>query len=156
MRAIARSRRAVPDRAATCAETDCLAAAEAIVILGLETGKALRTFHITFSCKVGSVSGPRFTRLNMRKTIRILGVLLAMVALLVFATDFVSDWHNDNSANDGQCPYCHVNCQAPAQPEVTRCGTVLALVAFLPLPEDAVPPTGPICSQTSSRAPPLA
>jgi len=70
--------------------------------------------------------------MNVRKIIRILGISLALVALLVFATDFVSDWHNDNSTNDGQCPYCHVSYQAPAQPEATQCVVLLSPVGFLP------------------------
>ena len=94
--------------------------------------------------------------MNARKIIRILGVSLALIALLVFATDSVSDWYHDNSANAAQCPFCHLSHQTPAQPETTQCVAVLSPVASLPLPEDAVPATGPVFSQTAPRAPPLA
>jgi hypothetical protein len=94
--------------------------------------------------------------MNVRKIVRILGVSLALVALLVFATVLVSDWHNYNSTNDSRCPYCHLGHQTPAQPGAAQCVAVLSPVASLPLPEDALPATGPAFSQTAPRAPPLA
>ena len=90
------------------------------------------------------------------KTIRILGVSVALVALLVFATGVVSDWHHDIFTNDARCPYCHLGHQTPIQPETTLCVAVLNPVASVPLPKETIPPTSPVSSQTSPRAPPSA
>jgi hypothetical protein len=98
----------------------------------------------------------RFERVNVRKAIRILGVSLALVALLVFATGVVSDWNHHDSTNDARCPYCHLGHQAPNQQEVPMCVAVLKPVASLPLPEDAVQTTRSDFSQTAPRAPPSA
>jgi hypothetical protein len=95
-------------------------------------------------------------RPNLRKTVRILGVSLALIALLVFATGVVSDWNHHDSTNDARCPYCHWGHQAPIQSETPLCVAVLNLVASLPLSEDAVPTNGPDFSQTAPRAPPAA
>ncbi len=91
-----------------------------------------------------------------QKIIRILGVSVALVALLVFATGVVSDWHHDSSTNDAQCPYCHLGHQTPVQPEAALCITVLNPVAYVILPVDAVSPAIPVFSQTAPRAPPSA
>jgi len=93
---------------------------------------------------------------KLRKTIRILGISLALVALLVFATGVVSDWHHDVSTNDARCPYCHLGHQTPIQPKTALCVTALIPVASLPLAEDAIPATGPVFSLTAPRAPPAA
>ena len=82
-------------------------------------------------------------RTILRKIIRILGVSLALVALLVFATGVVSDWHHDSSTNDAQCPYCHLGHQTPIQPETGLCVTVLNPVASVILAVDAVSPASP-------------
>jgi hypothetical protein len=95
-------------------------------------------------------------RPNLRKTIRIHGVSLALIALLVFATGVVSDWNHHDSTNDARCPYCHWGHQAPIQSETPLCVAVLNPVASLPLSEDVVPPTGTDFSQTAPRAPPAA
>ena len=92
----------------------------------------------------------------MRKTIRILGVSLALLALLVFSTTVVSDWDCHNSTDDTRCPYCHLAHQAPAEPEATYCVSVFEPVASVPLPEDRAPVTIPCFSQTVPRAPPSA
>jgi hypothetical protein len=92
----------------------------------------------------------------VRKTIRILGVSLALIALLVFATGVVSDWNHHDSTNDAQCPYCHLGHQTPNQLEAPLCISVLKPVAALPLSEDADPAAGPVLSQTAPRAPPAA
>ena len=92
----------------------------------------------------------------MRKTIRILGISLALVALLVFATGVVSDWHHSDSTSDAHCPYCHLGHQAPIQPAVHLCVAVLKPVAALPLLEVVVPATSPVFSQIAPRAPPTA
>ena len=94
--------------------------------------------------------------MTVRKTIHILGLSLALVALLVFATGVVSDWHHHDSTNDARCPYCHLSHQTPIQPEAPLIVAVLKPVASLPLPEDFVPATGPVLSQTAPRAPPVA
>ena len=73
----------------------------------------------------------------VRKALRFLGVSLALVALLVFATGVVSDWHHDSSTNDAQCPYCHLGHQTPLQPETPLCVAVLNPVATIILAEDA-------------------
>jgi hypothetical protein len=91
-----------------------------------------------------------------RKIIRILGVSLALVALLVFATGVVSDWHHDSFKNDAQCPYCHMGHQTPIQPETGLSVTVLNPVASVILPVEALFPTSPVFSQTAPRAPPVA
>jgi hypothetical protein len=90
------------------------------------------------------------------KTIRILGVCLALVALLAFATGVVSDWNHHDSTNDARCPYCHLGHQAPNQQAAPLCVAVLKRVASLPLPEDAAPAKAPVSSQTATRAPPSA
>jgi hypothetical protein len=96
------------------------------------------------------------SRTTQRKIIRILGVSLALIALLVFATGVVSDWNHHDSTNDTRCPYCHWGHQAPIQSEAPLWVAVLNPVASLPLLEDVVPGTGPDFSQTAPRAPPAA
>ena len=92
----------------------------------------------------------------MQKTIRILGVSLALIVLLVFATGVVSDWNHQGSNDDARCPYCHLGPQTLAQLVVAPSVSMLKPVASLPLPEDSVLATGPLFSQTSPRAPPSA
>jgi hypothetical protein len=92
----------------------------------------------------------------VRKTLRILGVTLALIALLVFATGVVSDWHHQGANDDARCPYCHLGHQTPAQLVVAPSVYLLKPVASLPLPQDAILATGPEFSQTSPRAPPAA
>src|SRR5580692_2757407 len=93
---------------------------------------------------------------SQQKIIRILGISLALIALLVFATGVVSDWHHDDSTKDAHCPYCHLGHQTPIQPEAPLCVTALNPVASLPLPEDISPAPVPVFSQTAPRAPPIA
>jgi hypothetical protein len=92
----------------------------------------------------------------LRKAIRILGVSLALIALMVFATGVVSDWNHHDSTNDARCPYCHLGHQAPNQQEAPTCVAVLKPVGSLPLPEEVIQAAGPVFSQTSPRAPPSA
>jgi hypothetical protein len=92
----------------------------------------------------------------LRKTIRILGVSLALIALLVFATGVVSDWNHQGPSDDAHCPYCHLGHQTPAQLIVVPAVSMLKPVASLPLPQDVELATGPVYSQTSPRAPPSA
>ena len=92
----------------------------------------------------------------MRKTLRILAVSFAVLALLVFSTVVVSDWDCHNAADDTRCPYCHLAHQAPAEPEITPIVSRLEPVASLPLPEDAAPVTIQVLSRTAPRAPPAA
>jgi hypothetical protein len=94
--------------------------------------------------------------MTVRKTIRILGVSLGLIALLVFATGVVSDWHHSDSTNDAHCPYCHLGHQTPIQPEAPLCVGILQPVAALPLLEVVVPGTGAVFSQIAPRAPPSA
>jgi len=92
----------------------------------------------------------------MRKTVRILAVLLALMALLVFATGVVSDWHHSDTTNDADCPYCHLGHQVPIETKAPLCVAILRPVAALPLLEEVVPLTSPAFSQIAPRAPPSA
>jgi hypothetical protein len=92
----------------------------------------------------------------MRKAIRILGVSLALVALLIFATGVVSDWNHHSPTDDANCPYCHMGHQTPVQLDRTPALSLLKLVACLVLPEDIVLAKGPVFSQSAPRAPPAA
>jgi hypothetical protein len=94
-------------------------------------------------------------RLTGRKTIRILGVSLALVVLIIFATGVVSDWDHRGPNDDAHCPYCHLGHQTPAQLEVAPSVVLLKPVASLPLPEEIVLATSPAFSRTSPRAPPV-
>ena len=119
------------------------------------TGNALRTSHIklVFNRFLARLDPAEYT---VRKTIRILGVLLTLLVLLVFATGVVSDWNHQGSNDDARCPYCHLGHQTPAQLVAAPSVSMLKPVASLPLPQDAVLATGPAFSQTSPRAPPSA
>jgi hypothetical protein len=94
--------------------------------------------------------------MTMRKTIRLVGVSLALLALLAFSTVVVSDFDCHSAADDARCPYCHLTHQAPAKPEITHTVSTLEAVAFLPLPEDTTPTVLPVFSSTTPRAPPAA
>ena len=95
-------------------------------------------------------------RATVWKTIRILGVSLALVVLLVFATGVVSDWNHQSPSDDANCPYCHLGHQTPAQLDVAPAVSLLKPVDSLLMPEDIVLATTPIFSQTAPRAPPAA
>ena len=99
---------------------------------------------------------PKSTDMTVRNTTRFLGVSLALVALLVFATVVVSGWHHHDSANDAQCPYCQLGHHAAVQPETSHCVAVLLPFASLPLPEDSAPAVSLVSSHIASRAPPSA
>lgn len=92
--------------------------------------------------------------MNVRKTLRILAISFAALALLTFSTVVVSDFDCHTAADDAHCPYCHLNHQGPAEPQVTPAVTVLGPIAILPLPMDSNPGTVPVFSQTAPRAPP--
>jgi hypothetical protein len=94
--------------------------------------------------------------MTVPKTIRLLGVSLALLVLLVFATGVVSDWNHQSPSDDANCPYCHLGHQTPAQLVVAPSVLLLKLIASLPLPDDIILATGPVLSQTSPRAPPSA
>ena len=94
--------------------------------------------------------------MGARKIIRILGVSLALIALLVFATGVVSDWNHQGSKDDARCPYCHLGHQTPAQLETPPLESFLKPLASLPLQLDHVPAASPDLSQTAPRAPPSA
>jgi hypothetical protein len=96
------------------------------------------------------------SRATVWKTIRLLGVSLALIVLVVFATGVVSDWHRGGASDDAHCPYCHLGHQTPVQLEVAPSVFLLKPIASLPLPEDIVLATNPIFSQTAPRAPPAA
>lgn len=90
----------------------------------------------------------------MQKTLRILGVSLAVLAILVFATGVVSDWNHQGANDDARCPYCHLGHQTPAPLVVTLTVSLLKPIASMPLPQDAALGSGPTFSQTCPRAPP--
>jgi hypothetical protein len=94
--------------------------------------------------------------MTVRKTIRILGVLLTLAVLLVFATGVVSDWHHQGPSDDARCPYCHLGHQTPSELAIAPTVALLKPIASLPLAEDIVLATRPIFSQTAPRAPPVA
>jgi DUF2946 family protein len=91
-----------------------------------------------------------------RNTIRVLGVSLALVALLVFSTVVVSGWHHHDSATDAHCPYCQLSHHAAVQPETTHTVAVLLPISSLPLPEDSSPAVSRVSFSIASRAPPSA
>ena len=91
----------------------------------------------------------------VRKSLHILGALLALFALVVFATGVVSDWNHQGPSDDAHCPYCHLGHQTPAQLEAAPSVSSLISLASLPLPEDIAPAASPVFSQTAPRAPPL-
>jgi hypothetical protein len=93
--------------------------------------------------------------MDLRKTIRILALSFAALALLVFSTSVVTDWDCHSAADDTQCPYCHLTHQAPAPPRTTQSIVVLQPVASLSLPEDNILVVVPVFSQTAPRAPPV-
>lgn len=90
-----------------------------------------------------------------RKTIRILGVSLALIALVIFATGVVSDWNHQGPIDDAHCPYCHLGHQTPAQLIAAPAVSLLRPVAFLPPSADIVLVAAVTFSQTAPRAPPV-
>ena len=94
--------------------------------------------------------------MTVRNSIRLLGVSLALLALLAFSTVVVSDFDCHSAADDARCPYCHLTHQAPAEPEITQCVSTLEPITFLPLPEDTTQARVPVFSPTAPRAPPTA
>jgi hypothetical protein len=94
--------------------------------------------------------------MTVSKAIRLLAVSFAALALLAFSTVVVSDLDCHSAADDARCPYCHLSHQAPAEPEITQCVSVLEPMAFLPLTEDTTFVTVFAFSQTAPRAPPAA
>lgn len=96
-------------------------------------------------------------RMMVRKTIRVLAISFAALALLLFSTTVVSDWDCHTAADDTRCPYCHLTHQAPApESEIVQNVSLLEAIASVPLPEDACPVTPPVLSETPPRAPPTA
>jgi hypothetical protein len=94
------------------------------------------------------------SRTTIWKPIRLLGVSLALVLLLVFATGVVSDWNHHSPSDDVNCPYCHLGHQTPVQLVVAPSVALLKPIASLPLPDDIVLASCLVFSQTSPRAPP--
>jgi hypothetical protein len=89
------------------------------------------------------------------KTIRLLGVSLALVVLLVFATGVVSDWHHQGPSDDAHCPYCHLGHQTPVRMAVAPFVSRLKPAASVTPPEEIVLAASPVFSQTAPRAPPF-
>jgi hypothetical protein len=118
-------------------------------------GNPLLGFYIELPLPEIYVLEFRPRRMNARKTIRLLAVSLALLALLIFATGVVSDWNHQSPSDDANCPYCHLGHQAPAQFVVAPSVLSLKPIASLPLPEDKIPVVVPVFSQTAPRAPPV-
>jgi hypothetical protein len=95
------------------------------------------------------------SRATAWKTLRLIGVSLALVLLLVFATGVVSDWNHHGPSADANCPYCHLGHQIPVQLVVAPPEFLLKPLASLPLPEDIVLSKSPVFSQIAPRAPPV-
>jgi len=93
--------------------------------------------------------------MTTRKAIRVLGVSLALIALVIFATGVVSDWHHQGPVDDAHCPYCHLGHQTPAQLVVAPSVIQLKPVAFLPPSADIVLVASVVFSQVAPRAPPV-
>lgn len=110
--------------------------------------------HVIIIDKLSGID--RSMGMTARKTIRVLGVSLALLALLVFTMVVGTGWHHHDSVNDSHCPYCHLSHQTAAQPENTRSVAILSTVASLPLPEDFEWSAAPVVSHTPPRAPPAA
>jgi len=96
------------------------------------------------------------TRHAVSKPFRILGIFVALVALLVFSTVVVSDFDCHSASDDARCPYCHLSHQAPAPIVAAPSVSLLKPLASIPLPQDTLLESGPDFSQTSPRAPPAA
>jgi hypothetical protein len=94
--------------------------------------------------------------MTVRKTIRFVGVLLALMVLLIFATGVVSDWNHQGPSDDAHCPYCHLGHQTPVRLQVAPSASLLKPVASVPLPQNPLPATDLSFSQTAPRAPPSA
>jgi hypothetical protein len=92
---------------------------------------------------------------NERRVIRLLIVSLTLMVLLIFATGIVSDWNHQSPSDDANCPYCHLGHQTPVQLEVAPSVSLLKPIASLPLPDEIVPASGTVFSQTAPRAPPV-
>ena len=96
------------------------------------------------------------SRATVWKTIRLLGVSLALVVLVVFATGVVSDWNHQGPSDDANCPVLPPGPSDPGAVRRRAVGVIAEADRFLPLPEDIVLATGPVFSQTAPRAPPAA
>ena len=120
---------------------------------GLDNTLPVRKIGLLFP---GLVSQLVSARMTAQKTIRLLGVSLALVVLLVFATGVVSDWNHQGPSDDAHCPYCHLGHQTPAPVFVAPSVLLLKPVASLPLPQDSLPVKDHTFSQTAPRAPPSA
>jgi hypothetical protein len=93
--------------------------------------------------------------MTVRKTIRLLAVSLALIALVIFATGVVSDWNHQGPVDDAHCPYCHLGHQTPAQLVVAPSVISLKPVAFLLPSAKIVQGAAAVFSQTAPRAPPV-
>jgi hypothetical protein len=93
--------------------------------------------------------------MTARKTIRFLGITLALVALVIFATGVVSDWCHQGPSGDAHCPYCHLGHQTPAQLVAAASVSSLKPVAYLPPSAEIVLVAAVTFSQTAPRAPPV-
>jgi len=133
----------------------CRGAGRAVTLRRWEPDNALPGFYIRVLLQ--RLCGPQLgsAGITVNKTIRILAISLALIALMIFATGVVSDWNHQGPSDDAHCPYCHLGHQTPAQLVVAPAVSLLKPVASLPLPEDFVPAATPIFSQTAPRAPPV-
>ena len=93
---------------------------------------------------------------GVRKTIRILGIFLALAALLIFVTGVVSDWNHRVSTKDANCPYCHLSHHTAVRlgvaPSILQLKTAIALCLL----QDFQLTPVPVFTQIAPRAPPAA
>jgi hypothetical protein len=95
-------------------------------------------------------------RNGVRKTIRILGIFLALAALLIFATGVVSDWNHHGWTTDARCPYCHLSHHTAVRLEVAPSILQAKTVTALCLLQDFRRTQVPVFTQIAPRAPPAA
>ncbi len=96
------------------------------------------------------------SRATVWKICRLVGVSLALVLLLVFATGVVSDWNHYGPSDDSRCPYCHLGHQTPVRLEAAPGVSLPRQIASVPLPEDTILAMQLAFSQAAPRAPPAA
>jgi len=93
---------------------------------------------------------------SVRKTIRILGIFLALAALLIFVTGVVSDWNHRVSTKDANCPYCHLSHHTAVRLQVAPSILQAKIATALCLLQDSRLTPVPVFTQIAPRAPPAA
>lgn len=98
--------------------------------------------------------GRGFTGMNVLKVTRIVGLSLAMIALLIFATTYAFPPHHHDNISERVCPICHPP-MLGLQPTILTLPSLTdlscAVVTFTSISAHA-----PLTLRASSRAPPAA